>query len=79
MYWNHTKGLYTGFKKFSFNLIHKYTSIWRTKLGINDSSIQMLFNFTIKFKVVVFQNKFYHFNKVLSTNFFVYSIIKHSP
>ena len=40
-----------------------YGGAWQ--LGTDGSHRKLLLNFTIKFKIVVFQNKFCHFIKVL--------------
>ena len=45
-------------KKISLCFIHIDTSVWRSKLGSNCSSRNVLLNFIIKFKQIIFQNKF---------------------
>ena len=43
------------FKKFSLNLVHKYTCVWRHKSGNNGSTQNLFLDLSIKFKVVVFK------------------------
>ena len=46
------------FKKFSFNLVHKYTCVWRHKFGNSGSTQNLFLDFSIKCKVVVFKTNY---------------------
>ena len=49
-------------KEISFYFIHKNGSMCRSKFCTNGSHLYLVFNFSIKFKVVVFKNKCCHFD-----------------
>ena len=48
------------FKKFSINLVHKYTCVWRCKFGNNGSPQNLFCDLSIKFTVVVFYVTYRH-------------------
>ena len=50
------------FTKFSINLVHKYTYVWRCKSGNNGSPQNLFCDLSIKFKVVVFYVTYRHIN-----------------
>ena len=54
------------FQKFRFKLIHGYARIWWCKLSSNSRSSTLLFNFSIKFKVIILEHKFSQLNKIFS-------------
>ena len=76
MYRNHTKGLYTCHSRKSVSTssinLQGYggANLVAMAVGASGSLRKSLFNLIIKFKVVAFHNKFCHFSKVLSTDFF---------
>ena len=46
------------FKKICLSFIHINTGVWRSKLISNSSTRDLLLNFVVKFKKIVFMNKF---------------------
>ena len=46
------------FKKICLSFIHINTGVWRSKLSSNSSTRDLLLNFVVKFKKIVFKNKF---------------------
>ena len=67
VYLNHTNGwCYWVFGKFKFNLIHEDGRIWWCKLSSDSHSWNLLFNFSVKFKIVILEDKFSQLNKIVS-------------
>ena len=54
------------FQKFRFKLIHGNARIWWCKLSSDSRSWTLLFNFSIKFKVIILEHKFSQLNKIFS-------------
>ena len=54
-----------GFKKSSFNFIHKKTCVRWGKLGTNSGTRNLLLNSPIKLKIVILQNKIYDLFKFI--------------
>ena len=53
---------FQGFKKCTFYLIHQNASICRREIWHNSCAQDLVFNFAIEFKVVIFKHKCSHFN-----------------
>ena len=51
---------FLGFKKSSFNFIHKQTRIKWGKLGTNSGTRNLLLNLSVKFEVAILQDKISH-------------------
>ena len=67
------------FNKSSFNFIHKQTLITWGKLGSNRGTRNLLLNFSIKFGVVILQNKIFHPYQFTRRNSVFFSLIKYFP
>ena len=46
------------FKKICLSFIHINIGVWRSRLSSNSSTRDLSFNFVVKFKKIVFKNKF---------------------
>ena len=55
-----------GFQEFRFNLIHENARIWWCKLSSDSSFLNLLFNFSLKFKIIILKHKFSQVNKIIS-------------
>ena len=55
-----------GFQKFRVKLIHEDAHIWWCKLSSYSSSLNLLFFFSINYKIIIFKHKFSQLNKIVS-------------
>ena len=59
-----------GSQKFRFNLIHENACIWCCKLCSDSRSRNLLFNFSVKFKIIILEHKFSQLNRIVSRDLF---------
>ena len=64
------------FEKRILHVVHMYTRIWWVKFRTNSCSRYLMLHIWVKFKIVIFKNKFSHFNQILSSYWFFIKTMK---
>ena len=54
-----------GFQKFKFNLIYEDSRIWWCNFSSNSHSWNILFNFSVKLKIIILEHKFSQLSQIL--------------